>query len=94
MFEWGQFAYVFIVFSILWIVGQRIAKRHQRMFRVATILFAVLWLSWRFGQFPWEMVSALVASLFLSFVFWLLIGRYNPVDNADDTQIKVYGLDD
>jgi hypothetical protein len=94
MFDWGYFFNVFIVFSILWIVGQRVAVRHRRGFRIAVILFAALWLWWRFQLFPWEMVWALMASLLVSFVFWLLIGRYNPVGNEDDEKIKVYGLDD
>jgi len=92
--NWSQFFYVFFVFSVLWIIGQRIAKRHQRLFRVAVILLAIVWLAWRFMQFPWEMALGLLASLFLSFVFWLFIGRYNPVGNDDDNKIKVYGLDD
>ena len=32
-------------------------------------------------------------ALVVSFLFWLLLGRYNPVHSADDT-IKVYGMND
>jgi hypothetical protein len=92
--DWGYFFTVFIVFSILWIIGQRIAKRHQGTFRVFIILFAAWWLWMRFHLFSWEMASAIGASLLLSFVFWLFIGRYNPVGNEDEEKIKVYGLDD
>jgi hypothetical protein len=94
MFVWEQFFYVFGVFSVLLIIGQRVAKRHQGIYRFALILLAALWMWWRFGQFPWEMVTAFIAALFLSFVFWLIIGRYNPAGNEDDEKIKVYGLDD
>jgi hypothetical protein len=91
---WGYFFLVFIVLSILWIMAQRIVKRHRVAFRVFVMLFTIVWGSWRFDQFQWEMIWGFIASLFLSFLFWLLIGRYNPVGNADDENIKVYGLDD
>lgn len=94
MFVWEQFFYVFAVFSILLIIGQRVAKRHQGRYRVLLILIALFWAWWRFAQFPFEMIAGLLSALFLSFIFWLFIGRYNPVGNEDDTQIKVYGLDD
>ena len=35
---------------------------------------------------------ALVAALVLNFLFWVLIGRYNPVPSSDE--IRVLGLDD
>jgi hypothetical protein len=92
--DWGYFFLAFFVFSTLWIIAQRIAQRHQRAFRGFILLFAIFWASWRFERFPWEMIWAFVAALFISSLFWLLIGRYNPVGNADDENIKVYGLDD
>lgn len=94
MFDWGHFFTVFVIFSVLWIVGQRIAKRHQRSFRIAVVLLAAFWLWARVLIYPWEMILALAGSLMISFLFWLLIGRYNPVGNPDDEQIKVYGLND
>ncbi|HLU11189.1 MAG TPA: hypothetical protein VK003_16065 [Oceanobacillus sp.] len=35
---------------------------------------------------------ALIAALVLNFLFWLLIGRYNPVGSSD--RIQVMGMDD
>lgn len=35
---------------------------------------------------------ALFLGLFLNFMFWILIGRYNPVRSSDE--IQVLGLDD
>ena len=92
--DWSQFFIVFIVFSILWIVSQRVADRHRRQFRIFIILFGMFWAAWRIQQFTWEMILGFIASLFVSVLFWLLIGRYNPVGNADEENIKVYGLDD
>jgi hypothetical protein len=94
MFDWGTFFAVFLIFSVLWIVGQRIAKRHQHSVRIAIVVLAAFWLWARVLIYPWEMILGLVASLFISFLFWILIGRYNPVGNPDDEQIKVYGLND
>lgn len=92
--DWSQFFVIFIVFSVLWILAQRISTRHQRMFRVFIVLFAIAWMSMRLNLFFWEMILGITASLMMSFLFWLLIGRYNPVGNKDEEGIKVYGLDD
>ncbi|MGJ3240527.1 MAG: hypothetical protein ACFE0Q_17600 [Anaerolineae bacterium] len=92
--DWSQFFVVFATFSFLWILSQRISKRHQRLFRVFVILFALAWMSMRLQLFFWEMILGLMLSLVISFLFWLLIGRYNPVGNEDEDRIKVYGLDD
>ncbi len=40
-----------------------------------------------------EGYTALVLSLILNFLFWLLIGRYNPVGSSD-SNIQVLGMDD
>lgn len=92
--DWSQFFVVLLTFSFLWIIAQRIAKRHQRIFRIFIVLFAMGWLWMRLRLFFWEMVLGIVLSLLVSFIFRLLIGRYNPVGNADEEHIKVYGLDD
>jgi len=91
---WNYLFGVLVVFSLLWIIAQRISARHQRMFRIFIIIFAGCWLWWRFSLFPFEMLLGLVGSLVVSFLFWLFIGRYNPVGNADDESITVIGLDD
>jgi hypothetical protein len=39
-----------------------------------------------------EALFALVAAVVLNFLFWLLIGRYNPVGSSD--RIQVLGMDD
>ncbi|GAB5489866.1 MAG: hypothetical protein Phog2KO_00810 [Phototrophicaceae bacterium] len=92
--DWSQFFVVFIVFSILWILAQRISERHQRTFRIFIILFAMGWMYMRLNLFFWELILGIIASLVMSFLFWVLIGRYNPVGNKDEEGIKVYGLDD
>ena len=39
-----------------------------------------------------EAVVGLLIALLLNGIFWLLIGRYNPVHSSDD--IRVLGMDD
>ncbi len=39
-----------------------------------------------------ETLLAFVLGLFLSALFWLLVGRYNPPGNSDE--IRVIGMDD
>ena len=90
--NWGYVTVIAIVFSLLMILAQRIVQRHQRMFYGFVISMAVL-LMIRYEQKTENLIAYAVA-LTVSFLFWLLIGRYNKVGNADEEQIKVYGLDD
>lgn len=92
--DWSQFFAVFITFSTLWIMAQRIAARHQRAFRIFIIVFAIFWFWLRAALYFRVMLIGMLASLVLSFLFWLLIGRYNPAGDKDEEAIKVYGLDD
>lgn len=39
-----------------------------------------------------ESNTALLLALLLNFIFWLVIGRYNPTGSSDD--IRVIGMDD
>lgn len=90
--NWGYVTLVTIVFSILLILAQRIAKRHQRMFYGFVVSMSIL-LMIRYEQ-QFENIIGYIIALFVSFIFWLLIGRYNPVGDEDNESIKVYGLDD
>ena len=40
-----------------------------------------------------EALVGLIIALVLNFLFWLLIGRYNPVRKSDE-EIRVIGMDD
>ena len=90
--NWGYVTLVAIVFSILLILAQRIARRHQRMFYGFVVSMGIL-LMIRYEQ-QLENIIGYAIALFVGFVFWLLIGRYNPVGDEDNEGIKVYGLDD
>jgi flagellar biosynthesis protein FliR len=86
----GYLLVVGISFGILLILSQRIVPRHKRMFRGFIVTMAIF-LMIRY-EYQLETLLGYVLALFLSFLFWLLIGRYNPVNDKDE--IKVYGLND
>lgn len=86
----GYLLVVGIAFGLLLILSQRIVPRHKRMFRGFLFTMAVF-LMIRY-EYQLETLLGYVFAIFLSFLFWLLIGRYNPVNDKDE--IKVYGLND
>jgi predicted membrane protein len=90
--NWGYMLAVALSFGLLLILSQRVVQRHRRTFRFFIIAAAIL-LMIRY-EFHLENIIGYVVALFLSFLFWLLIGRYNEVGDDDETGIKVYGLDD
>lgn len=90
--DWGYIALIALVFGALLIIAQRVVPRHRRMTRGFIVTMAIM-LMCRYD--PSLQVANLIGyalALFISFLFWLLIGRYNPVKAEAD--IKVYGLND
>jgi hypothetical protein len=87
----GYIILIAILFGFLLIWAQRIEEKTRRTVRRFIALLAfILWV-WRW-HLRTEHVLGLVLALFVSFLFWLLIGRYNPVGNSDE--IKVFGMND
>ncbi len=88
----GYIAAVTMFFTILLILAQRIEARRKRLARYfIPFMMLLLMLHPNEALRPQNLVAYALA-LFISFVFWVLIGRYNPVGSSD--AIKVYGLDD
>jgi CHASE2 domain-containing sensor protein len=82
-----------VSFTVIFILIQR--SEQSRRCLVWTSMIAVLGLIayWAFtAQVVGEAGLGLVFGLMLAGLFWLLIGRYNPVGSSDN--IKVLGLDD
>ncbi len=77
---------------ILFVIQRTEAKRRRT---VAFIMFLVLlvlgWLVNIRGAWA-EAVVGLLIAVFLNFLFYILIGRYNPVGSSDN--IHVLGMDD
>jgi xanthine/uracil permease len=90
--ESGYIAIVAAVYTGLLIVSQRIVARHQGHFR-NFLIFTVILLFLRMNRFQENIIGLLIAVV-IGYLFWLLIGRYNKVGNADEAGIKVFGLDD
>ncbi len=80
-------------FGTILLVIQRTEARRRRV--VMGIMFLVLLvLGWLINiRVAWgEAVIGLVIAAILNFLFYVLIGRYNPVGSSDD--IRVLGMDD
>lgn len=60
-------------------------------FMLLTVGGAVAWFSYVRGVFH-QAFSAFLIAGFVNLLFWMLIGRYNPVKSSDD--IQVLGMDD
>jgi xanthine/uracil permease len=90
--ESSYIAIVAAIYSGLLIIWQRVVARHQGRFR-NFVIFTVILLFLRMNRFQ-ENVIALLIAVVIGYLFWLLIGRYNKVGDADETGIKVFGLDD
>lgn len=79
------------VFAFLMIFWQRVEASRKRLARWFLIIVGVILMLY-YTHLRRETVVAFLIALFVSFLFWLLIGRYNPVGSSDS--IKVYGMDD
>jgi hypothetical protein len=82
-----------LVMGLMLFILQRTEHGKRRLIVLLLLICAEL-----IRRFVWfrgvhnEAWTALIAALVLNFLFWVLIGRYNPVGSSD--QIQVMGLDD
>ena len=90
----GAILLLTIVLGALLLLVQRAESRRRRLtaFVMAGIAF-LLWYWARFRGLDSEFTAALLLSAFLNLLFWLLIGRYNPVGDSEKS-IRVLGMDD
>ena len=78
--------------TIILVIQRTEAKRRRIVFVVMFLVLLVLgWLVNIRGAWG-EAVVGLLIALFLNGLFYILIGRYNPVGSSDD--IHVLGMDD
>lgn len=80
-------------FGLLLLLVQRAETRRRRV--VAMLLLPVLGIILHYANATDHLREAFVGfvvALVLNFMFWLFVGRYNPVGSSDS--IKVLGLDD
>lgn len=88
--DFGYWLLISFTFGILLIIVQRTEAKRQKIVRNFVIAVGVLLLI-RY-ELIGETIAGYITALIISFLYWLLIGRYNPVGSSDE--IKVYGLDD
>lgn len=90
----GQYLLILtILISFLLLLIQR--TEPQKRFKVILIMLVVVVLirNWvRYREIQREAIAALIIALIINFLFWWLIGRYNPVTSSDN--IQVLGMDD
>jgi uncharacterized membrane protein HdeD (DUF308 family) len=92
--NWGVFLLLAGLFTVVLLLIQRTEAKRRRLSRFLVLLLALLTAYWaNVRELGREFIFAVIAGLLLSFLFWLFIGRYNPVGDSDKT-IQVLGLDD
>ena len=92
--DWNYVALIAVTAALLLVMIQRTEPKRRRlaMFFVAICLRLIRHNAFLKADLHEETLLAFVIALMLSFVFWLLIGRYNPVKSED--KVKVFGMDD
>jgi hypothetical protein len=89
----GYLALLTITMSILLMMIQRTESRRRLLVAVLLIVPAILLRNFiNYREIQTEGWVALGLALLLNFLFWVLIGRYNPVHSSDE--IQVLGMDD
>ena len=92
--DWNYVALITIAVTFLFVVVQRIDPKRRRM-PIAFVLLCLLIIrqnAFVKNDLHEETLLASLFALVLGGVFWLLIGRYNPV--KDNDEIRVMGMDD
>jgi len=82
-----------IIISLLMFLFQR-TEASKRLIVIFTMIIPIILIR-NFAVYrdiETEAWTALVISFVLNFLFWVLIGRYNPVKSSDE--IRVLGMDD
>ncbi|MCY4526638.1 MAG: hypothetical protein OXB89_08505 [Anaerolineaceae bacterium] len=83
-----------LALGVMLFLIQRAEKRRKRL--VGLVMAGVGFLLWYWAvywQLGSEFTASLLLALFLNLLFWLLIGRYNPVGDSE-SGIRVLGMDD
>ena len=92
--DWIYVALIALTVALLLVMIQRTEPARRRLVTgfVAISLLVIRHNAFLKGDLHEETVLAFAFALLLSFIFWLLIGRYNPVQSED--HVQVIGMDD
>lgn len=77
---------------MLFLIQRAEAKRRRIVIFCMLVVGFLLWYWANYRGIGNIFFIALGIALVINYLFWLLIGRYNPVGNSDD--IQVLGMDD
>ncbi len=91
--NWGALLLITGWLAVMMFLIQRTEAKRRRL--VILFMLFVGYLTWYWANYRGlsnVFFVGLVIALVLNYIFWLLIGRYNPVGNSDD--IQVLGMDD
>ncbi len=92
--DWNYVALIAVTAALLLVMIQRTEPKRRRLaiFFVAVCLLVIRHNAFLKGNLHDETLVAFLIALLLSLLFWLLIGRYNPIKSEDNVQ--VLGMDD
>ena len=92
--DWNYLGFIGITVTLLFILIQRTDPKRRRLSIVFVTLCLVIIRHNAFlkGDLHAETLLACLLAVVLGGLFWLLIGRYNPVNASDE--IQVMGMDD
>lgn len=91
--QFEPFLLLLFAFGSLMLMIQRTEAKRRRVVALGLgLVFVVIVRYASFREFHTEAQVAFVVALVTNFLFWALVGRYNPPKNSDD--MKVLGLDD
>jgi hypothetical protein len=87
--------FILLLFTIgfMMFLFQRTEAKKRRIVVLVMAVLAILIFNFiRYRGLHSEGQAAFVVALVLNFLFWVLIGRYNPPKSSDE--IQVIGMDD
>jgi len=92
--DWNYIGLIAVLVAALLVMIQRTEPKRRRLAAivVAPILLVIRQYAFLKRDLHLETLLAFIIGIALSLVFWLLIGRYNPVGR--DSEVKVIGMDD
>jgi phosphatidylserine synthase len=87
------FFLLFFAIGFMMLFIQRTERKRRLLVTAGMLVIGVLIVRYvNFRGLHSEAQLAFVLALIVNFLFWAIIGRYNPPKNSDD--MKVLGLDD
>lgn len=89
----GPFFLLLFAITFMLLFVQRTERKRRLLVALGMGVVGILIVRFvDFRGYHVEAQLAFVVALLLNFLFWVLIGRYNPPKSSDD--MKVLGLDD